>query len=40
VAHQKLVPLDSDLILTARGLDICLGNTQEAIEGGKLKGES
>ena len=33
VAHQKLVPLDSDLILTARGLDICLGNTQEAIEG-------
>ena len=39
VAHQKLVPLDSDLILTAHGLDICLGNTQEAIEGGKLKGE-
>ena len=33
VAQQKFVPLESDILLTAFGLDVCLGNTQEAIEG-------
>jgi 6-phosphofructokinase 1 len=32
VEHHKLVPLDSDLIRTAFGLGLCLGNTREAIE--------
>ena len=32
VSGQKLVPLDSDLLLTAYGLDICMGNSREAIE--------
>lgn len=32
VAKQKFVPLDSDLLLTAFGLDICLGERREAIE--------
>ena len=31
VAHQKLVPLNSDIILTAFSLDVCLGNTREFI---------
>lgn len=31
VAQQKFVPLDSDILLTAFGLDICLGNTRGAI---------
>lgn len=31
IARQKLVPLDSDLILTAHGLDICLGETPQKI---------
>jgi len=33
VAQQKFVPLESDILLTAFGLDVCLGNTQEALEG-------
>jgi phosphofructokinase-like protein len=32
VAQQKFVPLKSDILLTAFGLDVCLGNTREAIE--------
>jgi len=32
VAKQKFVPLDSDLLLTAFGLDICLGESRKAIE--------
>ena len=32
VARQKLVPLDSDILLTAFGLDICLGNSRAFIE--------
>ncbi len=32
VAQQKFVPLDSDILLTAFGLDVCLGNSREAIE--------
>ena len=32
VARQKLVPLDSDIILTAFGLDINLGNNRTKIE--------
>ncbi len=32
VAQQKFVPLDGDIVLTAFGLDICLGNSQRAIE--------
>jgi 6-phosphofructokinase 1 len=31
VSRQKLVPLDSDLLLTAFGLGISLGNSREAI---------
>lgn len=31
VGEQKHVPLTSDIILTALGLDICLGNTREEI---------
>ncbi len=31
VAHQKLVPLDSDILLTAFSLDVSLGNTREVI---------
>ena len=33
VARQKLIPLDSDLLRTAFGLDINLGNRREVIEG-------
>lgn len=33
VSRQKFVPLDSDILLTAHGLDICLGNSRQAIEG-------
>ncbi len=32
VAEQKFVPLDSDVIKTAFGLDVSLGNTREFIE--------
>ncbi len=32
VAHQKLVPLNSDTIRTALALGICLGNRREVIE--------
>ena len=32
VARQKFVPLDSDILLTAFGLGICLGNSRQAIE--------
>ncbi len=32
VAEQKLVPLDSDILLTAFGLDICLGDSRQTIE--------
>jgi len=32
VAQQKLIPLDTDILLTAFGLDICLGNRREEIE--------
>jgi phosphofructokinase-like protein len=32
VAQQKFVPLESDILLTAFGLDVCLGNSREAIE--------
>lgn len=32
VAQQKFVPLNSDILLTAFGLDVCLGNSREAIE--------
>jgi len=32
IAKQKLVPLDSDILRTAFGLDICLGNHRQAIE--------
>ncbi len=32
VAQQKFVPLDTDILLTAFGLDICLGNSREVIE--------
>lgn len=32
VARQKFVPLDSDIIQTAFGLDINLGNSREKIE--------
>ncbi len=32
VGGQKFVPLDSDILQTAFGLDICLGNSQEAIQ--------
>lgn len=32
VAAQKFVPLDSDILLTAFGLDICLGNSRQVIE--------
>lgn len=32
VKQQKFVPLDSDILLTAFGLDICLGNSRQAIE--------
>ncbi len=32
VAQQKFVPLDSDILLTAFGLDVCLGNSREVIE--------
>ena len=38
VARQKFVPLDSDVLLTAFGLDICLGNSRQAIE--KMRSES
>ena len=31
VAQQKFVPLESDILLTAFGLDVCLGNTREEI---------
>ncbi len=31
IAHQKLVPLDSDIVLTALGLDICLGEAPQKI---------
>jgi phosphofructokinase-like protein len=29
IAHQKLVPLDSDILQTARGLGICVGNNAD-----------
>jgi 6-phosphofructokinase 1 len=32
VAQQKFVPLDSDILLTAFGLSICLGNSRQVIE--------
>ena len=32
VARQKLIPLDSDILRTAHGLDINLGNRREVIE--------
>ena len=32
VAQQKFVPLNSDILLTAFGLDVCLGNSREVIE--------
>jgi len=32
VAQQKFVPLESDILLTAFGLDVCMGNSREAIE--------
>jgi ATP-dependent phosphofructokinase / diphosphate-dependent phosphofructokinase len=32
IAEQKLVPLDSDIIKTAFGLEVCLGNRREFIE--------
>ncbi len=32
VAQQKFVPLESDILLTAFGLDICLGNSRKEIE--------
>ncbi len=32
IARQKLVPLDSDLLLTAHSLDICLGQSSQGIE--------
>jgi len=32
VAQQKFVPLESDILLTAFGLDVSLGNTRQAIE--------
>jgi phosphofructokinase-like protein len=32
VAQQKFVPLESDILLTAFGLDVCLGNTREEIK--------
>lgn len=32
VAQQKFVPLESDILRTAFGLDVCLGNSREAIE--------
>lgn len=32
VKQQKFVPLGSDILLTAFGLDICLGNSRQAIE--------
>lgn len=32
VAQQKFVPLDTDILLTTFGLDICLGNSREVIE--------
>lgn len=38
VAQQKFVPLDSDILLTAFGLSICLGNSRQAIEA--MKSES
>lgn len=31
VAHQKLVPLDSDILITAFSLDVCLGNRRDYI---------
>ncbi len=31
IAQQKLVPLDSDIIQTAFGLDVCVGNTREFV---------
>ncbi|MBN2006175.1 MAG: ATP-dependent 6-phosphofructokinase [Anaerolineae bacterium] len=31
IARQKLVPLDSDMIQTAFGLDVCMGNTREFV---------
>jgi len=38
VAQQKFVPLDSDILLTAFGLGICLGNSRQAIEAMKAGG--
>jgi 6-phosphofructokinase 1 len=32
VNQQKFVPLDSDILRTAFGLDICLGNSRQAIQ--------
>lgn len=32
IRQQKFVPLNSDLLLTAHSLGICLGNTRQAIE--------
>ena len=31
VSRQKQVPLDSDLVRAALGLNICLGNTRQAL---------
>jgi 6-phosphofructokinase 1 len=31
VAHPKRVPLDSDLLQAALGLQVCVGNSREAI---------
>ena len=36
VDKQKFVPLDSDILLTAFGLDICLGETRQRIEALKV----
>jgi ATP-dependent phosphofructokinase / diphosphate-dependent phosphofructokinase len=38
IRKQKMVPLDSDIILTALGLDISLGNYREAIHASKAGG--
>jgi 6-phosphofructokinase 1 len=35
VSHQKQVPLDSDLVRTALGLNICLGTQRQALVAGQ-----
>jgi phosphofructokinase-like protein len=39
VTRQKFVPLDSDILLTAFGLDICLGNRRGVIEEMRCQGD-